>query len=69
MPNKRLEVANKKPTAKACLFFTKEVKFLIMINKKRRCEPTIKLNSVIYFSWRKIVLNLSPLITRSYFFV
>lgn len=31
MPNKRLEVANRKPTAKAVLFLTKETKFLIMI--------------------------------------
>jgi hypothetical protein len=45
IPNKRLEVANRKPTENADLFFTKEVKFLIM-GEKRRCEPTIKLNSV-----------------------
>ncbi len=45
IPNKRLEVANKKPTENAGLFFTNEVKFLIM-SEKRRCEPTIKLNRV-----------------------
>ncbi len=27
MPNKRLDVANRKPTEKACLFFIKEIKF------------------------------------------
>lgn len=31
IPNKRLEVANKNPTEKIALFFTKEEKFLIMI--------------------------------------
>ena len=31
MPNKRLEVANRKPTARAGLFLIKEVKFLITI--------------------------------------
>ncbi len=31
MPNKRLEVANRKPTAKTGLFLIKDVKFLIMI--------------------------------------
>ena len=30
MPNKRLEVANRKPTENADLFFTNDVKFLIM---------------------------------------
>ena len=30
IPNKRLEVANKKPTEKIALFFIKEEKFLIM---------------------------------------
>lgn len=34
MPNKRLEVANRKPTENADLFFIKEIKFLIMITKK-----------------------------------
>ena len=31
IPNKRLEVANKKPTEKIALFFIKEEKFLIMV--------------------------------------
>ncbi len=31
MPNNKLEVANKKPTAKAGLFFMKEEKFLSMM--------------------------------------
>ena len=31
MPNKRLEVANRNPTANAGLFLMKEVKFLIII--------------------------------------
>ncbi len=44
MPNKRLEVANKNPTAKVGLFLTNETKFLIMKNE-RRCELTVKLNS------------------------
>ena len=34
MPNKRLEVANRKPTEKACLFFTNDVKFLIIVKKE-----------------------------------
>jgi hypothetical protein len=34
MPNKRLEVANRKPTARAGLFLIKEEKFLIMIQRK-----------------------------------
>ncbi len=34
IPNKRLEVANRKPTENADLFFTKEVKFLIMVKKE-----------------------------------
>ena len=33
MPNKRLEVANRKPTARAGLFLIKEEKFLIMMNE------------------------------------
>ena len=49
MPNKRLDVAKRKPTENADLFFTKEIKFLIMLNEKRRCEPTEKLSSVKYF--------------------
>ena len=32
IPNKRLEVANKKPTEKIALFFIKEEKFLIMVS-------------------------------------
>jgi hypothetical protein len=35
MPNKRLEVANNKPTARAGLFLMNEVKFLIMTGEKR----------------------------------
>ena len=35
IPNKRLEVANRKPTENACLFFTNDVKFLIMVKKKK----------------------------------
>ena len=34
MPNKRLEVANRKPTENACLFFTNDVKFLIIVKKE-----------------------------------
>jgi hypothetical protein len=36
MPNKRLEVANRKPTENAGLFFRKEVKFLIIIKEKKK---------------------------------
>jgi hypothetical protein len=53
MPNKRLDVVNRKPTENADLFFTKEMKFLIMIDEKRRCEPTEKLSSVMYFKRKK----------------
>ena len=34
MPNKRLEVANNRPTARAGLFLMNEVKFLIMTVRK-----------------------------------
>ena len=34
IPNKRLEVANKKPTAKTGLFLKNEMKFLIIRNEK-----------------------------------
>ena len=34
MPNKRLEVAKRKPTENACLFFTNDVKFLIIVKKE-----------------------------------
>lgn len=36
IPNKRLEVANKKPTENADLFLTNEVKFLIIISKEKK---------------------------------
>ena len=36
MPNTRLEVANRKPTENADLFFTNEIKFLIMIKQKKK---------------------------------
>lgn len=36
IPNKRLDVANKKPTENADLFFTNEVKFLIIISKEKK---------------------------------
>ena len=49
MPNKRLEVANKKPTAKAGLFFTKEVKFLIMINEKKKMRTYDKVKQCYIF--------------------
>ena len=45
MPNKRLDTANKNPTAKAGLFLTKEVKFLIMIEGKRKMRTYNKKES------------------------
>jgi len=36
MPKTRLEVANRKPTENADLFFTNEIKFLIMIKQKKK---------------------------------
>jgi hypothetical protein len=35
MPNNKLEVAKRKPTANAGLFFIKEIKFLIIIKEKK----------------------------------
>jgi hypothetical protein len=43
MPNSRLEVENKKPTAKDDLFLMNEVKFLIMFKEKIKMEPFVKL--------------------------
>ena len=36
IPNKRLEQENRKPTAKMGLLFMKEIKFLIIMLKKRK---------------------------------
>ena len=47
MPNKRLDVENIKPTAKAGLFLTKETKFLIMIQQKWKLRTYNNLNSAI----------------------
>lgn len=43
MPNKRLDVANKKPTENADLFLTNEIKFLI-IGKKKKMRTYGKVN-------------------------
>ena len=37
----KLDVAKRKPTANAGLFFMKEAKFLIIVIITRRCELTI----------------------------
>ena len=44
IPNNRLDVANKKPTENADLFFINEVKFLIIISdeKKMRTYGKVK---------------------------
>lgn len=49
MPNKRLEVANRKPTENADLFFKKEVKFLIMINLKKKMRTYDKVKQRYVF--------------------
>lgn len=41
MPNSKLEVANKNPTANAGLFFMKEEKFLSMMKNKWSLEKTL----------------------------
>ncbi len=47
MPNKRLDIANKNPTAKAGLFLMKEVKFLIIMSgKKMRTYGKMKFNYI-----------------------
>ena len=41
MPNNKLEVENKNPTAKAGLFFMKEEKFLSIVKNKWPLEKTL----------------------------
>jgi len=59
MPNKRLDVANKKPTENAGLFFTNEVKFLTIISKEKKMRTYGKVKQGIYFNLKKIVLSCS----------
>ena len=49
MPNKRLEVANRKPTARAGLFLIKEEKFLIMIQRKWKLRTYNKVKQCYIF--------------------
>lgn len=42
IPNKRLETANKKPTANTGLFLMKEVKFLIMEDGEKEVRTYVK---------------------------
>ena len=48
IPNKRLEVANRKPTARAGLFLIKEAKFLIMKKRKKKMRTYGNLGSTLY---------------------
>jgi hypothetical protein len=48
IPNSRLDVAKRNPTANAGLFLTKEAKFLIIICIQRRCELTINRERYVF---------------------